>query len=96
MKMMNDTSVVTMYLTVSKGNSSENTYHTWKEINSYSVYDYEDMGVERYQVAGLLQVGDENGPTQGEVGYGESVPNATVQIRGQTSARMHKKIIKLS
>ena len=33
-----------------------NTYHTWKEINSYSVYDYEDMGVERYQVAGLLQV----------------------------------------
>lgn len=26
-----DTSVVTMYLTVSKGNSSENTYHTWKE-----------------------------------------------------------------
>ena len=51
-----DTSVVTMYLTVSKGNSSENTYHTWKEINSYSVYDYEDMGVERYQVAGLLQV----------------------------------------
>ena len=63
-----DTSVVTMYLTVSKGNSSENTYHTWKEINSYSVYDYEDMGVERYQVAGLLQVGDENGPTEGEVG----------------------------
>ena len=44
------------------------------------------MGVERYQVAGLLQVGDENGPIEGEVGYGESVPNATVQIRGQTSS----------
>ena len=50
----------------------KNTYHTWKEINSYSVYDYEDMGVERYQVAGLLQVGDENGPTEGEVGYGRT------------------------
>ena len=86
-----DTSVVTMYLTVSKGNSSENTYHTWKEINSYSVYDYEDMGVERYQVAGLLQVGDENGPIEGEVGYGESVPNATVQIRGQTSSQNAQK-----
>ena len=35
-----DTSVVTMYLTVSKGNSSENTYHTWKEINSYSAVSY--------------------------------------------------------
>ena len=90
-----DTSVVTMYLTVSKGNSSENTYHKWKEINSYSVYDYEDMGVERYQVAGLLQVGDENGPTQGEVGYGESVPNATVQIRGQTSSQNAQKNYKI-
>ena len=90
-----DTSVVTMYLTVSKGNSSENTYHTWKEINSYSVYDYEDMGVERYQVAGLLQVGDENGPTEGEVGYGERVPNATVQIRGQTSSQNAQKNYKI-
>ena len=90
-----DTSVVTMYLTVFKGNSSENTYHTWKEINSYSVYDYEDMGVERYQVAGLLQVGDENGPIEGEVGYGESVPNATVQIRGQTSSQNAQKNYKI-
>ena len=86
-----DTSVVTMYLTVSKGNTSENTYHTWKEINSYSAYDYEDMGVERYQVAGLLQAGDENGPTEGEIGYGETVPNATVQIRGQTSSNNAQK-----
>ena len=90
-----DTSVVTMYLTVSKGNSSENTDHTWKEINSYSVYDYEDMGVERYQVAGLLQVGDENGPIEGEVGYGESGPNATVQIRGQTSSQNAQKNYKI-
>lgn len=90
-----DTSVVTMYLTVSKGNSSENTYHTWKEINSYSVYDYEDMGVERYQVAGLLQVGDENALIEGEVGYGESVPNATVQIRGQTSSQNAQKNYKI-
>ena len=30
-----ETSVVTMYLTVSQGNSSECTNHTWKEINSY-------------------------------------------------------------
>ena len=90
-----DTSVVTKFLTESKGNSSENTYHTWKEINSYSVYDYEDMGVERYQVAGLLQVGDENGPTEGEVGYGERVPNATVQIRGQTSSQNAQKNYKI-
>ena len=77
-------SLVTMYLTVSQGNSSEGTDHTWKEINSYSAYDYDKMGVDRYQTAALLQVGDESGPQSGEVGYGENVPNATVQIRGQT------------
>ena len=41
-----ETSVVTMYLTVSRGNASENTDHSWSEINSYSVEDYENMGSE--------------------------------------------------
>ena len=57
-----DSGIVTMYLTVSRGNSSENTDHSWAEINTYSVYDYADMGVTRYQVMGLLQAGDEDGP----------------------------------
>ena len=90
-----DSGVVTMYLTVSRGNDSENTNHSWAEINHYSVYDYEAMGVPRYQVAALLQVGDENGPVVGEVGYADSVPNATVQIRGQTSSRNRQKNYKV-
>ena len=90
-----DSGVVTMYLTVSRGNDSENTNHSWAEINHYSVYDYETMGVPRYQVAALLQVGDENGPVAGEVGYADSVPNATVQIRGQTSSRNRQKNYKV-
>ena len=90
-----ETSVVTMYLTVSSGNSSEGTDHTWKEINSYSAYDYEKKGVERYKTAALLQIGDESGPQSGEVGYKESVPNATVQIRGQTSSRNAQKNYKI-
>ena len=90
-----ETSVVTMYLTVSKGNSSEGTNHTWEEINTYSAYDYDKMGVARYQSAALLQVGDESGPKSGEVGYGEDVPNATVQIRGQTSSRYAQKNYKI-
>ncbi|MFR4625803.1 MAG: hypothetical protein ACLT8Y_03970 [Dorea formicigenerans] len=53
------------------------------------------MGVDRYQVAGLLQVGDENGPTSGNVGYAEEVPNATVQIRGQTSSSNAQKNYKI-
>ena len=90
-----DTSVITMYLTVSKGTASENTNHTWEEINTYSVYDYNEMGVERYAVNGLLQVGDENGPLEGELGYGRYIPNATVTIRGQTSSRYSQKNYKI-
>ena len=90
-----DSGVVTMYLTVSRGNDSENTNHSWAEINHYSVYDYETMGVPRYQVNALLQVGDENGPLPGELGYAVEAPNATVQIRGQTSSRYTQKNYKI-
>lgn len=90
-----DSGVVTMYLTVSRGNDSENTNHSWAQINHYSVYDYEAMGVPRYQVNAILQVGDENGPLPGELGYGVEAPNATVQIRGQTSSRYDQKNYKI-
>ena len=90
-----DTSVVTMYLTVSKGNPSENTNHTWQEINSHSAYYYQELGIDRYAVNGLLQVGDENGPVLGELGYGKYVPNATVTIRGQTSSNNAQKNYKI-
>ena len=91
-----DSGIVCMYLTVSRGNSSENTDHSWAEINTYSVYDYADMGVTRYQVMGLLQPGDDKGPFAGEVGYGEKAPNATVQVRGQTSSTYAQRTIRWS
>ena len=61
-KVYDDSGVETMYLTVSRGKSSEGTDHSWSEINQYSVDDYAAMGVDRYKVNGLLQVGDEQGP----------------------------------
>lgn len=91
-----NTEIVTMYLTVSYGNSAENTDHTWEEINTYSVYDYDDMGTDRYKVAGLLQIGDENGLIAGELGYGQVSPNCTVQVRGQSSSRNVQKNYKIS
>ncbi len=87
--------VVTMYLTVRQGNAAEGTDHTWEEINTYSAYEYKELGIDRYKVAGLLQVGDENGPVFGELGYGETAPNATVNIRGQTSTRYSQKNYKI-
>lgn len=90
-----NTEIVTMYLTVSRGNAAEGTDHTWEEINTYSAYDYEEMGVDRYQVAGLLQIGDENGLISGELGYGQVSSNCTVQIRGQSSSKGAQKNYKI-
>lgn len=92
----NPEEVITMYLTVSTGNEGEKTDHTWSEINTYSVYDYDEMGVERYKVEGLLQVGDESGPLPGKLGYGQISPNCTIQIRGQSSSRQPVKNYKIS
>lgn len=91
-----DGSVITMYLTVRQGNAAEYTDHTWKEINAHSVYYYEDLGIERYQVEGILQVGDERGPEEGKFGYGSYIPNAIVSIRGQTSSTEPVKSYKIT
>lgn len=89
-------SVVTMYLTVMPGNSSEGTNHTWAEVNAHPTSYYTEKGISRYKVEGLLQVGDENGPSEGLLGYDETVPNAIVQVRGQSSSRNPQKSYKIS
>lgn len=88
-------SVVTMYLTVRRGNKGDNTDHTWAEINEHSAYYYEENGLPRFNCEALLQVGDENGPKEGEFGYGEEASNAAVQIRGQTSSQLEQKNYKI-
>ncbi|MBM7642964.1 CotH kinase family protein [Streptococcus loxodontisalivarius] len=90
------TDVRTMYLTIGSGTQSDNTNHTWSEVNGLSVYDYEKMGVARYKVNAILQVGDENGPTAGALGYDAQTPNVTVQVRGQSSSRNVQKNYKIA
>ena len=89
------TKVTTMYLTVRRGDATENQNHSWSEVNQYSVEDYQKMHVKRYQVAGLLQVGNEDGPVSGELGYDQDVPNASVQIRGESSSKNAQKNYKI-
>lgn len=95
-KLDDDLEVVTMYLTVQEGNELEGTDHTWKEINDNSVYYYDELGTERYQVEGILQIGNEDGPIIGEFGYEALSPNVTVTIRGQTSSYRAQKNYKIS
>ena len=90
-----DYSIETMYLTVSEGNSGDNTNHTWQEVNNYSIFYYDELGIERYAVEGLLQVGDKNGPVKGELGYDSIVPNARVNVRGNTTSAATQKSYKI-
>ena len=89
-------SVVVMYLTVRRGNSGENTDHTWEEINAHSKYWYEEQGVAQYACEAILQIGDETGPLPEELGYMALAPNATVKIRGQSSSYNAQKNYKVS
>lgn len=91
-----DDSIVTMYLTVSTGNSSDNTNHTWTEVNAHSTYYYQENNLEKFGVEGLLQVGDETGPLNGQFGFTDFAPNCTVTIRGQTSTRSPQKSYKIN
>ena len=87
--------VETLYLTVRPGNAEDSTDHTWTEVNSHDTYYYSDLGIDRYACEAILQAGDENGPVEGEFGYGETVPNATVCVRGQTSSKSTQKNYKI-
>ena len=75
------TKVTTMYLTVRRGDATENQNHSWSEVNQYSVEDYQKMHVKRYQVAGLLQVGNEDGPVSGEGKVQVRTPKRTTKSR---------------
>ena len=89
-------SVVTMYATIRKGNSSDNTNHTWQEVNDFTKFFFTNMEIiEVGRAEAILQVGDENGPIPGELGYGEIVPNSTIQIRGASSSRGVQKSYKI-
>lgn len=91
-----DYKVITMYLTVSSGNEADGSNHTWEEINTYSAYDYDAMGVDRYKVEGILKI-DETGEGLNEDSYGfnEEVPNVSIQVRGQTSTKSENKNYKI-
>ncbi|MFN8382601.1 MAG: CotH kinase family protein [Anaerolineales bacterium] len=89
-------SVVTMYLTIRKGNSSDKTDYTWQQINDFTKYwELEDKVVEVGKAEAIVQFGNETGPLPGEVGYGALTPNGTIQIRGATTSLAPQKSYKV-
>jgi spore coat protein H len=89
-------SVVVMYVTVRRGNLSDNTDHTWNEVNDFTKWFYSDFNiVEVGKAEAIVQIGDKNGPIPGELGFGEVIPNATIQVRGASSSLSAQKSYKI-
>jgi len=95
-KEQDDEEVVTMYLTVGKGNETDGTDHAWTEVNEYSLDYYEENNLEPYKCEAVLQAGDENGPVEGEFGYGERTANATVGLRGKGASAKPQKSYRIN
>lgn len=89
-------SVVYFYVTVRYGSEARGTNHTFNEVNNAVRFaDSTHVDTQVYADA-LVQVGDEDGPVPGMLGYGETDSNATIRIRGNSSTLMPQKSYKLS
>ena len=81
-----DHSVICLYMTVRRGNKTENSDNNWSELGLHSTIWYRENNLERDRVECILQEGDETGPLPGMFGYGEINPNCVVNIRGATTS----------
>ena len=89
-------SIVYMYVTVREGNPSDNTDHTWREVNDFTKYFYTDVFSNPPAKAEVIfQIGDENGPLPGEIGYSELISNATINVRGSSTTQAAQKSYKI-
>lgn len=89
------TDLVCFYVTVLGGNAADGTDHTFEEINRYR--NLQGMtGVEKIRTEVLVQVGDENGPRAGEIGYTSFTANATMNVRGRTSTEYPQKSYRIT
>lgn len=88
--------VVTAYITVRRGNISDNTDHSWLEVDNASKAVYEISEFENVPKAEVIfQIGNEVGPLPGQFGFGELRTNGTIQVRGNTSSKKSLKSYKV-
>ena len=88
-------SVVCFYVTVQRGDAGSDTDHSFAEVNS-AVRFVEDSHVANDIFArAIVQVGDEEGPRPGMLGYTATQANATIRVRGNSSSVRPQKSYKL-
>lgn len=93
---LEQTNVITAYITVRRGNVSDNTDNSWADVNNASkaIYD-SNKTVEVPKAEVIFQIGNEIGPLPGEFGFNETQTNGTIQIRGNSSSKRQVKSYKV-
>jgi len=90
-------SVVVMFVTVRQGAAADNLNFTWKQINDITTsLNTNNVLIPARAAEAIVQIGDENGPVPGEMGFGEIVPNATIQLRGSLTSSDIQKSYKIA
>lgn len=88
-------SLVYFYVTVQRGDAGSDTDHSFAQVNS-AVRFAEDSHVDNDILArAIVQVGDEQGPQPGMLGYDATESNATIRVRGNSSSVRPQKSYKL-
>ena len=79
-------SIVCFYVTVRKGAAGSSTDHTFSEVNNVSKFEDDEHVDVEVKADALVQVGDETGPLNQMLGYGETINNATIEVRGNSTS----------
>ena len=90
------TEIAVYYVTVGQGAEADSANHTWAEVNAHPLSWYEEQDVEPYVCEAVLQVGDENGPQEGEFGYSDRSANAFIGLKGAAASEKSQKSYKLT
>lgn len=85
-----------LYLTAGYGNRNDNTDHTWDQVARGLQSDHFEEEQILPSCEAIVQFGDENGPVEGEFGFGELTPNATIRLQGTASAGRDQKNYKIT
>ena len=89
-------SIVYFYVTVQEGDEGSDTDHTFQEVNNVVRFVDDSHVANDVFARAIVQVGDENGPLPGMLGYGAEKSNATIRVRGNSSTVNAQKSYKLS
>lgn len=93
---LSETKVITAYITVRRGNISDNTDHSWEEVDHATKANYEESEFQEVPKAEVIfQIGNEIGPQPGEFGFNDSRANGTIQVRGNSASKRSLKSYKV-